>query len=301
MANQVDVEVPDALDGARVDKTVAELFSVSRAVAADVVASGVEVDGAPARASDRVRGGQILRCEPPAAGVPLRPEPVDFTVVHEDEDVIVVDKPTGIVVHPGSGRIRGTLAAGLIHRFPELEGVGAADRWGLVHRLDKDTSGVLLVARTPDAFRFLSNEMRQRRVERIYTALVEGRMPAPTGTVDAPVGRDPKQPTRRAVAPNGKPARTHYEVIRYYEGADACLLELRLETGRTHQIRVHMAAIDHPVVGDLTYGATRRDLGVPRTWLHATRVEFTHPTSGERVQVEAPLPTDLVTIIDRLS
>lgn len=301
MADQVEVQVPDALDGSRVDKAIAELFDVSRAVASGIVEDGVSVDGSPADAADRVRGGQVISCRKPEDTMRLAPEAVDFGVVHEDESVIVVDKPAGVVVHPGSGRTSGTLAAGLLERYPELEGVGAADRWGLVHRLDKDTSGAIVVARTSEAFEYLTAELRRRDIERVYVALVEGRMTAPTGTVDAPIGRDPSRPTRRAVVPGGKHARTHYEVDRYYEESDVSLLEVRLETGRTHQIRVHLAAIDHPVAGDATYGATRRDLDVPRTFLHASRVTFTHPTSGERLTVKAPLPEDLATVLERLS
>jgi 23S rRNA pseudouridine1911/1915/1917 synthase len=172
---------------------------------------------------------------------------------------------------------------------------------GLVHRLDKDTSGAILVARTEDAFDALTAELRTRKIARTYIALVEGRMSAPTGTVDAPIGRDPTQPTRRAVAHGGKHARTHYELVRYYETSDASLLEVRLETGRTHQIRVHMSAIDHPVAGDIAYGATRKDLGSPRTFLHASKLEFTHPGNRERLSVEAPLPTDLAKVLEALS
>jgi len=301
MADQVEIQVPDALDGARVDKAIAELFHVSRAVASGVVEDGVMVNGSGADASDRVRAGQVIACRKPEDTMQLAPEPVDFAVVHEDESVIVVDKPASVVVHPGSGRTSGTLAAGLLDRYPELEGVGAADRWGLVHRLDKDTSGAIVVARTAEAFEELTAELRRREIERGYLALVEGRMSAPTGTVDAPIGRDPSRPTRRAVVPGGKHARTHYEVVRYYEESDVSLLEVTLETGRTHQIRVHLAAIEHPVAGDATYGATRRDLAVPRTFLHASRVEFTHPTAGERLEVEVPLPADLATVLGRLS
>lgn len=301
MADQVEIEVPEALDGSRVDKAIAELLDVSRAVASQVVEGGVQVDGSDADASHRVRAGQVIVCRKPADTIRLAPEPVDFEVVHEDESVIVVDKPAGVVVHPGSGRTSGTLAAGLLDRYPELDGVGAADRWGLVHRLDKDTSGAIVVARTSGAFEDLTAELRRREIERVYVALVEGRMSAPTGTVDAPIGRDPSRPTCRAVVPGGKQARTHYEVTRHYEESDVSLLEVRLETGRTHQIRVHMAAIGHPVAGDARYGATRRDLDVPRTFLHASRVTFTHPTSGERITAEAPLPADLATVLGVLS
>lgn len=301
MAKQVELQVPADLDGARVDKALAILLDVSRAIASVVIESGVDVDGAPARASDRVRSGQLIVCDPPEGAIALAPEPLEFAVLHEDDFVIVVDKPAGVVVHPGSGRTGGTLAAGLLHRYPELAGVGTEGRWGLVHRLDKDTSGALLVARTPAAFTTLVEDLRQRRIGRTYLTLVEGRMAASTGTIDAPIARDPSQPTRRAVVHGGKPARTHYQVLEYLEEADATLLEVRLETGRTHQIRAHFAAIEHPVAGDRVYGATRKDLGVPRTFLHASRLELTHPVTGDLLSVEAPLPADLADSLDALA
>jgi 23S rRNA pseudouridine1911/1915/1917 synthase len=301
VVDQIELEVPSSLDGSRVDKAIAELLGLSRATASLVVESGVELDGVNAKASDRVRGGQVIRCQPPVEATSLAPESVSFDVLYEDDHVIVVDKPAGVVVHPGSGRLRGTLVAGLLHRFPELEGTGADGRWGLVHRLDKDTSGAILVGRTQPAFDALTSELRRRQITRTYTTLVEGRMSAPTGTIDAPIGRDPLQPTRRAVTHGGKHARTHFEVVRYLDGADVSLLSVRLETGRTHQIRVHLAAIGHPVVGDRTYGATRKDLAAPRTFLHAAKLGFTHPTRGDRVTVEAPLPSDLSQVLDRLS
>jgi len=301
VAEQIELEVPDALDGQRVDKAISELLDLSRARASALVGSGVEVDGVRARSSDRVRAGQVIVCPLPERVLQLEPEEVDFEVLYEDGAVVVVDKPAGLVVHPGSGRQRGTLAAGLIERYPELVGVGEAGRWGLVHRLDKDTSGTLLVARSDDAFEALVEEIRERRVGRIYTALVEGVLGAPTGTIEASIGRDPARPTRRTVTHTGKHARTHYEVVEEFEDSNVSLLEVRLETGRTHQIRVHMSAIDHPVVGDLTYGATRKDIASPRTFLHAARMEFTHPTTGERVIVESPLPPDLSGVLGRLS
>jgi 23S rRNA pseudouridine1911/1915/1917 synthase len=301
VVESIELEVPPSLDGARVDKAIAEMLDVSRATASMVVEAGVEIDGQEAKASDRIRGGQVIRCQPPEEATSLVPEAVAFDVLYEDDHVIVVDKPAGVVVHPGSGRTSGTLAAGILHRFPEIEGIGPDDRWGLVHRLDKDTSGAILVARTQQALDAFAAELRRREVERTYTTLVEGKMSAPTGTIDAPIGRDPAQPTRRAVTHGGKLARTHYEVVRYFPNADASLLSVRLETGRTHQIRVHLAAIDHPVAGDRTYGATRKDLASPRTFLHAARLEFTHPTTGNRITVEAPLPSDLATVLEALT
>lgn len=301
MADQIELEVPEALDGARLDKVVAELLDLSRARASALLEDGVTIDGEPAAPSHRMKAGQVIGCDRPEQSLRLEPEAVPFETLHEDDQVIVVDKPAGVVVHPGSGRTTGTLAAGLIHRYPELVGVGTEDRWGLVHRLDKDTSGTLLVARTDESFQKLVDELRGRRIERAYAALVEGRLGAPTGTIDAPIGRDPSRPTRRAVSHTGKHARTHYELVREYQGSDASLLEVTLETGRTHQIRVHLAAIDHPVAGDRTYGATRKDLRAPRTFLHASKLLFDHPTTGERLEVESPLPRDLVAVLAGLS
>lgn len=301
MAHEIELTVPDSLDGERLDKVVAAMLDLSRARSAALVERGANVDGHPARAADRVRSGQSIVCPEPEMTLRMVPEDVRFGVLHEDESVIVVNKPPGLVVHPGSGRSKGTLAAGLVYRYPELVGVGAEERWGLVHRLDKDTSGALLVGRTQAAFEALVEELRRRKVARVYTTLVEGTMGAPTGTVEAPIGRDPNRATRRAITPTGKHARTHYEVIRDFPDSEVTLLDVRLETGRTHQIRVHMAAIGHPVVGDRTYGASRRDIAAPRTFLHASSVGFTHPDSGERMTVEAPLPADLSAVLEPLT
>jgi len=301
VAEQIALEVPPALDGARVDKAIAELLGLSRARASLVVASGVRLDDIEAKPSDRVRGGQTIVCEIPERAAGLVPEEMELDILFEDDEIVVVDKRPGVVVHPGGGGAGGTLAAGLLHRYPDLAGVGAVDRWGLVHRLDKDTSGVILVARTPRAFADLTGQLRRREVTRKYTALVEGSMEAPTGTIEAPIGPDPAQPSRRAVRHGGKPARTHYELVRYFEASDASLLVVKLETGRTHQIRVHLSAIEHPVAGDRAYGATRKDLGSPRTFLHASRLEFTHPATGDRLEVEAPLPNDLSAVLEALS
>lgn len=301
MADQVTVEVPDDLDGARVDKAIATVLDISRAAAALVVDAGVEVDGSPARASDRVTAGQVMVLTEPDVAVALAPEPIEFEVLHEDDFLVVADKPAGVVVHPGSGRTTGTLAAGLLHRYPELAGVGTAGRWGLVHRLDKDTSGALLVARTQEVFDSLVAELRARRIVRTYMTLAEGKMGASTGTIEAPIARDPSQPTRRTVSHSGKHARTHYQVVDYFESADVTLLEVTLETGRTHQIRVHFSAIGHPVVGDIVYGATRKDLGAPRTFLHASRLDFDHPVTTTRLSIPSPTPHDLTSVLDRIS
>lgn len=289
------------LDGERADKAVAALLDVSRARASELTAQGLLIDGVEAAPSQRVEQGQTILIRRPEATSVLSPETVDFAVLYEDDVVVVVDKPAGLVVHPGSGHSAGTLAGGLLARYPDLAGVGAADRWGLVHRLDKDTSGAILVARTQEAFDNLTDQLRKRVIGRSYIALVEGRLSSPTGTIEAPIGRDPARPTRRAVTHAGKFARSHYEVLQTFEASQVTLVSVNLETGRTHQIRVHMAAIGHPVVGDLTYEATRKDIASPRTFLHAARLVFTHPVIEQRIEVESPLPPDLTSVLDRLS
>jgi 23S rRNA pseudouridine1911/1915/1917 synthase len=301
MADSLSLEVPEHLDGERLDKALAVLLDVSRSQARALVDVGVSVDGEPARAADRVRAGNVVTAPVPESVVSLEPEHIEFEVLHEDPALIVVDKPAGLVVHPGAGRQRGTLAAGLLERFPDLDGVGTPGRWGIVHRLDRDTSGVLLVARTREAYEVLSTDLARHRVGRTYTALVHGLFATETGTIEAPVGRDPFRPTRRAVLAGGKPAVTHYEVIDEYRGAGLSLIDVRLETGRTHQIRVHMAAIGHPVVGDRTYSTLNSPVATPRVFLHARRVDLHHPASGEPVFYEAPLPEDLVDVLDSLA
>ena len=300
MANEITVEVPSELDGARVDKVIATLLEVSRAQARDLIDDGVFIDGVAARPADRVREGSTIKTPTPKAAVELQAEPVEFGVLYEDDMVIVVDKPVGVIVHPGAGRSPGTLAAGILYRYPEIKGVGSVDRWGLVHRLDRDTSGTLVVARTARGYEALVGQLKRREITRVYTCLVQGRFDAPTGTIEAPIGRDPNRPMRRAVVQGGKNAITHYEVDREYPKFECSLLTVRLETGRTHQIRVHLSAVDHPVIGDKTYGGKTTRVTSPRTFLHASRVEFSHPDTGERVSVESPLPSDLQTVLDTL-
>lgn len=277
------IVVPAELEGERADLIVARVLGVSRSVAKRMLEVVGQDAGARPGVGDAVQVGSI------EAEDGLEPEPVPFAVMYEDDHVAVVDKPAGVVVHPGAGNRKGTLAAGLLHRWPQIEGVGAEGRWGVVHRLDRDTSGALIVAKTAEAHSAMSEMMRKRLVKRIYTGLAEGRFDFGTGTVDAPLGRDRRMPTRRKVDPMGKRAVTHYRVIK--AGNEVTLLELELETGRTHQIRVHLAAIDHPLVGDTDYGS--RLPGPGRIWLHAARVEFVHPIAEVPIEAAAPLPPEL--------
>jgi 23S rRNA pseudouridine1911/1915/1917 synthase len=248
----------------------------------------VRVDGAIRPKSHRLEGGEEVELEPPpeAQVSEIAREDVPFRIAYEDEHLLVVDKPAGVVVHPGAGHASGTLVHGLAGRAAG----GEEDRPGIVHRLDRDTSGLLVVARTDEAYERLQQLIRERRVERRYVALVRGRPRSWRGTIDAPIGRDRDDPTRRSLdSDTPREAVTHFEVAELLPGY--ALLDVRLETGRTHQIRVHLAAIDLPVVGDPVYGVPEPALG--RQFLHANRLAFTHPFTGERIEVESPLPDDL--------
>ncbi|MFT7601129.1 MAG: 23S rRNA pseudouridine1911/1915/1917 synthase, partial [Acidimicrobiales bacterium] len=219
-------------------------------------------------------------------------------IVHIDDDVIVVNKPAGLIVHPGSGVATGTMVQGLIAQYPDLASVGDDHtRPGVVHRLDKGTSGLLLVARTDESYRHLSEQLAARTVLRRYHTLVWSDVAAAEGVVDAPLGRSPRDATRQAVVVGGRFARTHYRVLQRYEDPDRTLLECRLETGRTHQIRVHLDAIDHPVCGDDRYGRGRPLDGLTRPFLHAAEIGFEHPTTGELLHFEAARPADLTNFL----
>jgi 23S rRNA pseudouridine1911/1915/1917 synthase len=302
-----EVEIPELLAGERLDRVVAMLCDLPRSVAAELVDAGeVSVDGAVrTRRADRLEEGQRLSLVVPdlagEAAVVADPH-VDVVVVHEDDHVVVVDKPAGLVVHPGSGHPTGTLVHGLLARYPEIADVGEPFRPGIVHRLDRDTSGLLVVARTAEAHEALTDALRARTVTRRYRTLVWGHVTEPRGQVDAPIGRSTKDPTRMAVVVGGREARTGYEVVRRStEPVEATELVCHLETGRTHQIRVHLQAIGHPVVGDTRYGGARQTLPAPRQVLHAEHLAFAHPVTGEPVAADSPLPADLQAVLDRLT
>jgi 23S rRNA pseudouridine1911/1915/1917 synthase len=297
--------VPAALAGERLDRFVSLLTGCSRSEAAALVDAGaVAVGGVPVTSGKVkvVEGDEVSVERPVDAGPVVGPDPtVAVPVVFEDDDVVVVDKPAGLVVHPGAGHATGTLVHGLVARYPEIGGVGEVDRPGIVHRLDRDTSGLLVVARTEAARSALVAALGARRVERLYLALVHGTPEADVGMIDAPVGRSARHPTRMTVTERGREARTGYEVHRRWPDPGCSLLRCRLETGRTHQIRVHLAAIGHPVVGDDTYdGGAKRPVAVPRLFLHATRLAFTHPVTGAELVFDSPLPADLAAVLDGL-
>jgi 23S rRNA pseudouridine1911/1915/1917 synthase len=303
----ISTEVPALLADVRVDRAVAMVADVSRGMATQLIADGrVLVDGSPVLVGRAVlREGAILTISMPAArDVGVQAEPgVRFEVVFADDVVAVVDKPAGLVVHPGAGHDEGTLVGGLLARFPDLAhlvaaGVCPPDRPGIVHRLDKGTSGLLAVARTEEAFRALVDQLATRTMERRYLALVEGDVVEDRGEVEAPIGRSTRTPTKMAVTASGKPARTSYTVLERRGGErPTTLLELALQSGRTHQIRVHMAAVGHPVVGDARYGAPDKRLGSGRFFLHAFKLAFAHPTTGARTECISPLPDDLRTYL----
>ena len=314
--DELEVVLPDSLAGTRVDRAVSLVTGLPRRVVAELVASGhVRLDGEPVDSRHQpLRRGQTLHVDlPHPSSIRPRPDPeVPFTVVHEDPDLVVVDKPAGVVVHHGAGHAGGTLVDGLAARYPDL--VAPERSWpdptrpGIVHRLDKTTSGLLVVARTPEVQRVLVAQLRERRAGREYLALVTGLVDADEGVVEAPVGRSSRQPTRMVLTSSGRPARTLYHVrARYAAPQPTSYLDVRLDTGRTHQIRVHMAAIGHPVVGDARYGddAARRGvvgttLGRDRLFLHATRLSLEHPRVGPMTW-QSPLPDDLTGVLEGLT
>jgi 23S rRNA pseudouridine1911/1915/1917 synthase len=314
LPSQLVVEVPASLEGERVDRAVALLAGLPRRVVRELMeGGGVKVDGRTMTTRSRALSrGQRLAVDmsPRADTGPSADASVDFAVVFADDQLIVVDKPAGLVVHHGAGHQGGTLVDGLLARFPdlvELSTAGDPTRPGIVHRLDKGTSGLLVVARTADAQRCLARQMRTRSAGRVYMALVAGRVLDAEGVIDAPVGRSLRQPTRMAVSSRGRPARTSYTVQRRYDRpVEATLVEVSLDTGRTHQVRVHMAAIGHPVIGDDRYGPARArpaalvELMSPgRLFLHAQRLSLEHPGGG-RLTWESPLPDDLRRVLARL-
>ena len=268
-------------------------------------AGNVLVDGETAKPSYELRGKELIEYEiPPAEPVNIIAEEIPLDIVYEDGDIIAINKQPGLVVHPAPGHATGTLVHALLHHCQDLQGVGGRLRPGIVHRLDLGTSGALAVARTQRAYDSLVAQLAERTVGRRYLALVWGRPEAPTGVVDAPIGRSTRDRTRMAVVGSGRPARTHYELEETRDAPVTSLLRCHLETGRTHQIRVHLSAIGHPLVGDRAYGGDREGLpdGVvlDRPFLHAAHLSFEHPASRDQLAFEAPLPVDLRDLLKRL-
>ncbi len=299
--------VPDGLDGERVDAAIARLYGLSRTKAADLADDGaVAVNASPVAKSHRLSGGDLLEVvlpdSPTRSALEVVAEPVPgMAVIHDDEDIVVVDKPVGVAAHPSVGWSGPNVLAGLKAAGYRISTSGASERQGIVSRLDVGTSGLMVVCKSERGYSRLKRAFKERRVEKTYHTLVQG-LPDPLmGTIDAPIGRHPAHDYKFAVMESGKPAVTHYELLEAFRHAS--LLEVNLETGRTHQIRVHMAAIKHPCVGDPLYGADpvlAARLGLERQWLHAMELGFEHPGSGEWVTFESTYPADLSAALNRL-
>jgi 23S rRNA pseudouridine1911/1915/1917 synthase len=290
--------VPEGLAGERVDAAMAQLFGLSRTRAADLIAAGhVELDGASVAKSDRVLPGAVLDVRIPVQVDPLevRAEVVEgIRIIHDDDAIVVIDKPVGVAVHPSPGWSGPTVVGHLAGAGYRISTSGASERQGIVQRLDVGTSGVMVICKSEHAYSVLKNAFRHRTVDKVYHALVQGHPDPLEGTIDAPIGRHPKSDWKFAVMADGRHSVTHYETLEAHRFAS--LLEVHLETGRTHQIRVHMAALKHPCVGDLTYGADpslAKRVGLERQWLHAMRLGFEHPDTGEYVEYQSTYPDDL--------
>ena len=299
--------VPQGLDGERVDAALARLLGLSRSKVADLAGAGhVQVDGRPVGKSDRLVGGSLVDVELPPVGPPpgleVVAEPVEgMRIVHDDSEIVVVDKPAYVAAHPSVGWSGPTVVGGLAGVGYRISTSGAPERQGIVQRLDVGTSGLMVVAKSERAYTVLKQAFRDRVVDKTYHALVQGLPDPHEGTIDAPIGRHTGHDYRFAVRQDGRESITHYQLLEAHRAAS--LLEIELETGRTHQIRVHFSALRHPLVGDLTYGADptlAKRLGLDRQWLHAVRLGFDHPGSGERVEFESPYPADLEAALERI-
>jgi len=297
------VAVPEGLDGERLDAALARMFGLSRSRAAELIGDGlVLLGGRTASKSDRVLAGDPLQVTLPRPAETLRPVKVEgLVVLYEDDDIVVIDKPRGVAAHPTPGWSGPTVTSGLTAAGHTLATSGAAERQGIVHRLDANTTGVMVVAKSERAYSALKRAFRERTVDKRYHALVQGHPDPLRGTVDAPIGRHPSGDGRFAVVSDGRPSVTHYDTLEAFRAAS--LVSVHLETGRTHQIRVHMAALRHPCVGDLLYGADpvlAARLGLTRQWLHAVSLTFTHPADGREVTFTSDYPADLAYTLDIL-
>jgi 23S rRNA pseudouridine1911/1915/1917 synthase len=298
-------EIDSSLAGERVDTALARLLGVSRSAAADLCERGdAQVSNKVLSKSDRVNLSDVLIVNPPVAAEPLRvvETPVDeLLVIYQDEDIVVVDKPAGVVAHPTVGFDGPTVAGALLARGIQLSTSGAQERQGIVQRLDVGTSGLMMLAKSELAYSRLKQAFRDRAVHKIYHAIIQGHPDPSEGTFDAPIGRHPKAEFKFAVVEGGKPSITHYKTLELFPASTLC--EVNLETGRTHQIRVHFSAFKHPLLGDTMYGADpklAKSLGITRQWLHAKELGFTHPITGEALELVSEYPADLAAVLERL-
>ena len=304
---KVEEIVPSALDGERIDRIVSIIADISRSDATRLIADGgAEVDGTlVVSGKPRLKEGQTVVVDLDKIPVDEPPGPessVELTVVYADEDIVVINKAAGMVVHPASRHGSGTVVNGILALYPEISSVGQPARPGIVHRLDAGTTGMMVVARSQRAYDSLVEALSEHEVGREYVALAWGHFDSPTATVDASIGRHPRDPMKMAVVNSGKWARTHLQVLETFnDPADISIVQCTLETGRTHQIRVHLAAVGHAVVGDAMYGGAKSALKADRPMLHARRLTLIHPGTGEEMSWEAPLPDDMVKVIARCS
>jgi len=296
----MEIIVPTHKAGLRLDRFLSEAFpNLSRSYVQKLIETGaVTVDGKSSKPALKLAPGAVVRISiPPPKPAAAEAEYIPLTIVYEDDDLLVVDKPAGLVVHPAPGHPGGTLVNALLARYPNLR-ITDTLRPGIVHRLDKDTSGLMVVAKNDRAFACLVEQMKKREVLKEYIVLVHGQLRVKEGVIDAPIGRDPRNRKKMAVVPGGKPARTLFRVVQMLD--QFTLVEAQLETGRTHQIRVHFASIGHPVVGDQVYGPGKRDLEIGRQFLHAYRLSFRLPSTGKQADFRSPLPADLERLLNYL-
>ena len=298
-------EIDASLSGERVDTALARLLGISRSVAAEICERGdAQVSNKVLSKSDRVNLADVLMVKPPVAAEPLRvtETPVDdLQVIYQDEDIVVVDKPAGVVAHPTVGFHGPTVAGALLARGIQLSTSGAQERQGIVQRLDVGTSGLMMLAKSELAYSRLKQAFRDRAIKKIYHAIIQGQPDPSEGTLDAPIGRHPKAEFKFAIVEGGKPSITHYKTLELFPACTLC--EVNLETGRTHQIRVHFSAFKHPLLGDTMYGADpklAKSLGITRQWLHAKELGFTHPITAKQIQLVSEYPADLAAVLERL-
>ncbi len=300
------LSVPEGVAGERIDSALTRVLGLSRTAVVKLLEDGdITTSRRTMLKSERVSAGQVIEVLLPAPvntlAIPLTPIE-GLGIIHEDEDIVVIDKPVGVAAHPSPGWTGATVVGALSAAGFIISTSGAAERAGIVHRLDVGTSGLMIVAKSDRAFTVMKDAFRTRIVEKIYHALVQGHMDPSTGTIDAPIDRHPKEDHRFAVVGTGKESITHYEVIEYYRAVS--LVHVELETGRTHQIRVHFSALNHPLIGDMTYGADpvlAKSLAMARPWLHAKELRFKHPINGEAMKFSAPYPADLQASLALLS
>jgi 23S rRNA pseudouridine1911/1915/1917 synthase len=300
------LSVPEGVAGERIDSALTRVLGLSRTAIVKLLEDGdITTGGKAMPKSDRVTAGQVIEVLMPA---PVNTDPIPLTplegltVVYDDQDIVVIDKPIGCAAHPSPGWTGPTVVGALMAAGYSVSTSGPAERQGIVHRLDVGTSGLMIVAKSDTAFHVLKDAFRNRTVEKIYHAMVQGHLDPTTGTIDAPIDRHPKEDHRFAVVATGKESITHYEVIEFYRGVS--MVKVELETGRTHQIRVHFSALHHPLVGDTTYGADpvlAKSLQMARPWLHAAQLRFSHPVTGQALDFQAPYPADLTRSLALLS